>query len=143
MMIKKTKRLTITYSVTLLILYVASIFVIVSFRDHDVPLDEAIFTSLLSIFGSWATRVSKLTAINHAGELCSPSLIFMAIGLSVGLIAVIRISLSSSKKWITALCVTLYFPLVLVWMYLGMGLMASYLTSLLSQRLSDRFVQLI
>lgn len=128
MMRKKIKRLTITYSVTLLILYVASIFLTVPFRDHDVPLDEAIFTSLLSIFGPWSTQISKLTTINHAGELCNPWLTFTATGLSVGLMAVISISLSHSKKWVTALCVTLYFPLILVWMILGMSLMASYLT---------------
>jgi hypothetical protein len=128
MMSRKTKKLVITYSITLIILYVASIFLTVPFRDHDVPLYEAVFTSLLSIFGPWSTQVSKLTTINHAGELCYPWLTFTAIGLSAGLLAVISISLASGKKWVTALCVTLYFPLIFAWMFLGMGLMASYLT---------------
>ena len=128
MMGTKTKRLTITYSLTLLILYISTICLTVPFRDHDVPLTEAIYTSLLSIFGPWSTQVSKLTTINHAGELCYPWLTPAAIGLTVGLLAVISISISSNKKSIIACCVALYFPLILLWMYFGMGLMASYLT---------------
>jgi hypothetical protein len=128
MMSKKTKRLIITYSLTLLILLVISVFLTVPFRDHDVPLNEAVFTSLLSIFGPWSTQVSKLTTINHAGELCYPWLTLIAIGLTAGLTTVIGISLLSNKKWIVGFCVTLYFLLILFWMFLGWGLMASFLT---------------
>jgi hypothetical protein len=128
MMSKKTKRLTITYSLTLLILYILSICLTVPFRDHDVPLDEAIYTSLLSISGPWLTQVSKLTAITHAGELCSTGLTLIAVALSAGLITVISLSLSSNRKWIVVCSVALYFPLILIWMFFGMGLTASYLT---------------
>jgi hypothetical protein len=124
----KTKRLVITYALPLLILYILALCLIPFFRDHDVTLKTAIHTGLLSIFGPWSTQVSKLTTIPHAGELCYPWLTRVALGLSAGLIAVISISILSSKKWITACCVALYFPQILVWMYFGLMLMASYLT---------------
>jgi hypothetical protein len=125
---KKTKRLVITYSLSFLILYVFSICLTVPFRDHDVPLDTAIITSLFSIFGPWSTQVSKLTSLPHAGELCYPWLSLVATGLTAGLITVIRLSILSNKKWVAVFCAALYFPLILIWIFFGMGLMAGYLT---------------
>ena len=127
MMKNKTRRLAIAYSLILLVPYVLSVFLIPSSRDHDVSLGRAICTGLLSIFGPWSTLVSKYTSIPHAGEFCDPWLTFIALCLTAGLITVIKISISTTKRWVTARCVGLYILIILVWMFFGMTLMSSYL----------------
>jgi hypothetical protein len=127
-MTNKTKRLATVYSAAAAILYIFSICLIPVFRDHDVSLDTAIYTGLLSIFGPWSTQVSRLTSLPHAGELCYPWLTLVAVGLTAGLAAVIRISFLSQKRAVVVSCVGLYFLLLLVWMFFGLGLMASYMT---------------
>jgi hypothetical protein len=124
-MTTRTKQLIITYSLLLLIPGLVPICVLIFCRPHYVSLDTGICSGVISLFGPWSPLVAKLTSIPNAGEFFYP---WLAMGLSLGLLTVILSSVLIVKRWVTALCIGLFIPPILLWLFFGLGHMATCLS---------------
>jgi len=121
---KRTKRLAKTYLLLWLLPGVWSVYSLVFGRPHDILLGTSICACIATLFGPWATLVAKLVDIRHAGAFFSP---WLAVGLTMGLLATILASILSKRKWITVICIGLFIPLILGWSFFGWVQMANLL----------------
>ena len=118
----RTKRLAITYALLLVVPGILPFCIHVLCRPHYISLGTGICVGIATLFGPWATLVAKCTNIPNAGEFFNP---WLAVGLTVASLAVILISVFITKKWITVLCVGVFVPLSLAWLFSGFGQLAS------------------
>lgn len=123
-MTKRTRRLAKTYLILWLLPGVWSVYSLVFNRPHDISLGTSICACIATLFGPWATLAAKIANIPHAGAFFHP---WSAIGLTLGILATILVSILTTKKWIIVICIGLFTPLVLGWSFLGWGQMASCL----------------
>ena len=118
----RTKRLAMTYLLLLLAPGILAFCIHVFCRPHYISLGTGICAGMATLFGPWATLVAKCTNIPNAGEFFNP---WLAVGLTFALLAVILISILLTKRWTTVLCIGMFIPLILAWLFFGFSQLAS------------------
>jgi hypothetical protein len=123
-MTKRTRNLLIFYVVILLLPSFLSFIVVALVANglHYVSTGTAFCAGGVTVLGPWATLAAKSTNVPNAGEFFSLPL---ALGLTLGLITVISVSMAVVKRWVNTLCVVVYIPLILLWVFLGFGQLMS------------------
>jgi hypothetical protein len=118
----RTKRLTLTYLLLLVAPGILPFGIHVFCRPHYISLGTGICAGIATLFGPWATLVAMGTNVPNAGEFFNP---WLAFGLTFALVAVILISVLITKRWITVLCIGMFIPLILAWLFVGFRQLAS------------------
>lgn len=118
----RTKRLAIIYSLLLLVPSILLFGIPIFCRPDYISFGTSICMGIATLFGPWATLVAKCTNIPNAGEFFH---LWLAVGLTLALSAVILISMLFTKKWITVLCIGIFVPLILAWLFVGFAQLAN------------------
>ena len=89
-------------------------------HDPDVSNMTGAGAGISSLFGPWTTLVAKLFNVPYAGAFFS---LWFATGLTLAIGAIVLLSIKFHKKWITAISIIAYIPLILLWTLSGWGQM--------------------
>ena len=112
----RAKRLTLIYLLLLVVPGILPFGIHVFCRPHYISLSTGICAGVATLFGPWATLVAMCTNVPNAGEFFNP---WLAVGLTLALVAVILISILIAKRWITVVCIGMFMPLIFAWLFVG------------------------